>query len=117
MVSAAERRRLARTAGVYGVVGGALGTGAAFGAATLAGVPPLAVAFLLAVTGVTVACLAVGVGDEGIETVSDGAEVGFSGGNPTQYQPDGVPGLDRLAVVCFFAGLGLYGVGALAVLS
>lgn len=117
MVNAEERRRLLRSAGLYGVVGGALGAGIAFGVGAVAGTPPLAVAFLLAVTGVMVACLAVGVGDEGIETVSDGAEVGFSGGNPTQYQTDGVPGLDRLAMVCFFAGLGLYGVGALVVLS
>lgn len=112
------RKSLTRYGLRYTVVAGLPSGAALLALAAFAGVPPLLASLVLALGGGTLAALLVGATDAGIETAAAGAEAGFMvGSDAARYRPDAIPIPDRLAVVCWLAGVGLVGLGGLALLS
>jgi len=107
-------RAVARHVGWYTVVAAGVSGGVVFLGATYLGIATGMVALVLALGSIVALAGLLGTTDAGIETVSAGAEAGFGGGDPRQYQPDSMPGAGRVALVFYFVGLLVIGVAVVA---
>lgn len=106
---------LVRVVLVYAGVAAGVSATVLFDLAALAGIALPWVAIGLLLGGVVFTAFALGTSDTGIETASAGAAVGFSGGDPMQYQPDALPVGNRVVLAVYCLGLAAWGAAALAV--
>lgn len=112
------RKSLKRYTLRYTIVAGFPSGALLLALAVLLAIPPELAALVLAMGGLTLASVLVGVTDTGIETASASAVGGFMAGSDAQkYQPAQIPIPDRLAIVCWLVGVGLVGIATIITFS